>query len=72
MALTDHQAQYLAYEFTRRCPSDSIESLAAALIDAQVVDEYPGRVPMCVGKVSLGTIRGYGLRFERMRPALGA
>ena len=26
--ITDHQAKYLAYELTRRCPSDSVEKLA--------------------------------------------
>jgi superfamily II DNA or RNA helicase len=36
MALTDHQAKLLAYELTRRCPSDSEEKLAAAVAGAQV------------------------------------
>lgn len=36
MALTDYQAKYLAHELTRRCPSDSIEKIAGALVDAQV------------------------------------
>jgi ERCC4-related helicase len=36
MAITDHQAQLLAWELTRRSPADSVESLAAALVDAQV------------------------------------
>ncbi|HNX96064.1 MAG TPA: SNF2-related protein [Candidatus Aminicenantes bacterium] len=36
MALTDYQAKYLAWELTKRCPSDSIEKLAGALVDAQV------------------------------------
>lgn len=36
MSLTDYQAQFFAYELTRRCPADSVESLAAALVDAQV------------------------------------
>lgn len=34
--LTDHQAKYFAYELTKRCPADSIEKLAGALVDAQV------------------------------------
>jgi len=36
MELTDYHAKYFAYELTRRCPSDSVEKLAAALADAQV------------------------------------
>jgi len=34
--LTDYQAKYFAYELTKRCPPDSIEKLAGALVDAQV------------------------------------
>ena len=34
--ITPHQAKYLAYDLTKRCPSDSIEKLAGALVDAQV------------------------------------
>ncbi|MEW6290454.1 MAG: SNF2-related protein [Thermodesulfobacteriota bacterium] len=36
MIITDYQSKYIAYELTRRCPSDSVEKLAAALVDAQV------------------------------------
>ena len=36
MQLTDYQAKYIAHELTRRCPPDSVEKLAAALVDAQV------------------------------------
>jgi adenine-specific DNA-methyltransferase len=36
MRLTDYHAKYLAFELTKRCPSDSIEKLASALVDAQV------------------------------------
>ncbi|MEO8601470.1 MAG: DNA methyltransferase [bacterium] len=36
MDLTPYHAQYLAYELTRRCPSDSDDRLAGALVDAQV------------------------------------
>ena len=36
MRITDYQSKYLAYELTRRCPSDSIEKLAAAVAGAQV------------------------------------
>ncbi|MDR1190845.1 MAG: hypothetical protein LBK60_04150 [Verrucomicrobiales bacterium] len=31
-----YHAKYLAHELTRRCPSDSVEKLAATLTDAQV------------------------------------
>jgi SNF2 family DNA or RNA helicase len=34
--ITDYHAKYFAYEMTKRCASDSIEKLAAALSDAQV------------------------------------
>jgi adenine-specific DNA-methyltransferase len=34
--ITDYQSKFIAYELTRRCPSDSVEKLAAALVDAQV------------------------------------
>lgn len=34
--LTPYHAKYFAYELTKRCASDSIEKLAAALSDAQV------------------------------------
>ena len=36
MDLTDYHAKYLAHELTKRCASDSVEKLAAALADAQV------------------------------------
>ena len=36
MDLTPYHAKYFAYELTKRCPSDSIEKLAEALVDAQV------------------------------------
>ena len=36
MLITDYQAKYLAYELTKRCPSDSVEKLAAAVAGAQV------------------------------------
>src|SRR2546428_2394835 len=34
--LTDYQAKFIAFELTRRHPTDSIEKLAGALVDAQV------------------------------------
>lgn len=36
MNLTPYHAKFLAHELTRRCPSDSVEKLAGALVDAQV------------------------------------
>lgn len=36
MNLTDYHAKYFAHEMTKRCPSDSAEKLAGALVDAQV------------------------------------
>src|SRR5437660_8513699 len=36
MALTPYHAKFFAYELTKRCASDSVEKLAAALADAQV------------------------------------
>lgn len=36
MNITPYHAKYFAYELSKRCPSDSIEKLASALIDAQV------------------------------------
>ncbi len=34
--ITDYHAKYLAYELTRRCPSDSVDKLAGAVAGAQV------------------------------------
>src|SRR5450759_3625703 len=36
MTITDYHAKFFAYELTKRCPSDSAEKLAGALVDAQV------------------------------------
>ena len=36
MTITKYHAKYFAYELTRRCPSDSLQKLAASLADAQV------------------------------------
>jgi adenine-specific DNA-methyltransferase len=36
MPITDYQAKYLAYELTKRCPSDSVEKLASTVAGAQV------------------------------------
>lgn len=36
MSLTDYQAQYFAYELTKRCASDSLEKLSGTCAGAQV------------------------------------
>ncbi len=36
MTITDYHAKYLAYELTKRCPSDSVDKLAGAVAGAQV------------------------------------
>ena len=36
MPLTDYHAKYFAHELTKRCPSDSPERFAGALVDAKV------------------------------------
>ena len=36
MSITPYHSQYFAYELTRRSPSDSMDKLAGALVDAQV------------------------------------
>src|ERR1700742_3557884 len=40
---TAYHAKYFAYELTKRCASDSMEKLAASLVDAQV-DANPHQV----------------------------
>jgi len=34
--LTPYHTKYFAHKLTKRCPSDSIKKLAAALVDAQI------------------------------------
>ncbi len=36
MPLTDYHAKYYAHELTKRCPPDSVEKLAGAVVSAQV------------------------------------
>ena len=36
MNINPYHAKYLAFELTKRCPSDSLEKLASSLSDAQV------------------------------------
>lgn len=59
MNLTPYHAKYYAHELTRRCPSDSIEKLAGALVDAQV-DLNPHQVDAALfafrSPLSKGTI----------------
>jgi hypothetical protein len=44
MYLTDYHTKYFAHELTKRCPSDSLEKLAGALVDAQVdLNPHQGR-----------------------------
>ena len=56
---TPQQSQYLAWQLTRRAASDSIESLAATLVDAQV-DLNPHQVDAalfaCRNPLSRGVI----------------
>ena len=57
--MTHQQNQYLAWQLTRRAASDSIESLAATLVDAQV-DLNPHQVDAalfaCRNPLSRGVI----------------
>ena len=43
MNLTDYHAKYFAYELTKRSPSDSVETFAGVLADAQV-DLNPNQI----------------------------
>jgi len=43
MDLIPYHAKYYAFELTKRCPIDSVEKLAGALVDAQV-DLNPHRI----------------------------
>lgn len=36
MNLTDYHSKYFAHELTKRCPADSVEKLAGAVVSAQV------------------------------------
>ena len=36
MQITDYHAKYYAHELTKRCPPDSVEKLAGAVVSAQV------------------------------------
>jgi hypothetical protein len=68
-ALTDYHAKYFAYDLTKRCASDSVEKLAAALADAQV-DLNPHQVEAALfafrSPFSKGAILAdeVGLRFD--------
>ena len=47
LMLTAYHAKFFAHELTKRCPSDSIEKLAGALVDAQV-DLNPHQVEVAL------------------------
>ena len=57
--LTPHQSQYYAWQLTRKSASDSVESFAATLVDAQV-DLNPHQVDAalfaCQNPLSRGVI----------------
>ncbi|MFD2838883.1 SNF2-related protein [Azotobacter vinelandii] len=57
--LTPHQSQYFAWQLTRQAASDSVESLASALVDSQV-DLNPHQVEAalfaCRNPLSRGVI----------------
>lgn len=36
MIFTEYHAKYFAFDLSKRCPADSVEKIAAALVDAQV------------------------------------
>jgi hypothetical protein len=66
MPLTDYHAKTLAYELTKRCPSDSPERFAGALVDAQaeidrhreqLIADIESRLVQKVRTESLFTIR---------------
>jgi SNF2 family DNA or RNA helicase len=57
MKLTDYHAKYLAYELTRRCPSDSADKLAGAVAGAQV-DLNPHQVDAALFAFSSPLSRG--------------
>jgi hypothetical protein len=64
VTLTPHHATFFAHELTKRCPSDSIEKLAGALVDAQV-DLNPHQV-RSAGRAAAGfAITGWRLRSWR-------
>jgi len=68
MEITYYQIQYLAYELTRRCPSDSAEKMTGAVVRAQV-DSNPHQVDktMLAFRCSLwcGQLPADGARLEK-------
>ena len=64
---TQYHARYLAHELTKRCPSDSLQKLAATLADAQV-DLNPHQIDAAFSPSGLRSRRG---PFWRMRLGLG-
>ena len=49
MQLTEYQSKYYACELTKRCPADSLEKLAGALVDAQ--DEIDKKSEQLIGEI---------------------
>ena len=70
--LTPYHAKYYAYELTRRCPPDSDDRLANALVDAQV-DLNPHQIdaalesPLAVGDYACVSIVADLLRGSTIR-----
>lgn len=66
MDLTLYHAKYYAFELTKRCPIDSVEKLAGALVDAQddidrrreqLIAEIEGKLQQRVSQTPLFSIR---------------
>lgn len=49
MNITDYHAKLFVHELTRRCPADSAEKLAGALVDAQ--DEFDRRREQLIAEI---------------------
>ena len=60
MQLTDYHAKYFAHELTKRCPPDSAEKLAGALVDAQV-DLNPHQIEAALFAFKSPLSKGAGL-----------
>ena len=54
MLLTPHQSQYYAWQLTRHAASNSLESLAPTLVNAQI-DLNPHQVEAALDEVRLNT-----------------
>ena len=67
--LTPYHAKYYAYELTRRCPPDSDDRLASALVDAQV-DLNPHQIDAALFSFKSPLSRGVVLADEVERNAV--